>query len=96
MWNSKHDALEKNDLNKRFLWIRFFRVGFCCNSTKLLRRNTDANMGRGIHILWPQLKVLKRMIGVSLTPQAEEPFCIPTSLQALDPVSNRRSSGGGL
>lgn len=70
-WNSKHDALEKNDLNKRFLWIRFFRVGFCCNFIKLLRRNTDKNRGRGSHIRGPKLKVLNRMIGVSLTPHAE-------------------------
>lgn len=71
IWNSKHSDLEKNDLNKRFLWKRFFKVDSCCNFTKVLRTNTDTNTGRDIHVLWPHLKVLNRRIGVSLTPHAE-------------------------
>lgn len=47
------------------------RVGFYYNFTKLLRTNTAAKEERGIHIVWPQLQVLGRMIRVSQTPQAE-------------------------
>lgn len=95
MQNSKHDDLGEDDLNKRFQRIWIFRIGFCCNFTKLLKTNTATNTRRDSHTLRPRLKVLSRMMGVSQTPHAKQPFCIPTRLQALDTVVTACPLGAG-
>lgn len=95
MQNSKHDDLGEDDLNKRFQWIWIFRIGCCCNFTKLLKTNTATNTRKDSHTLWPRLKVLSRMMGVSQTPHAKQPFCIPPRLQALDPAVTACPLGAG-
>lgn len=88
-WNSKHDDLEKNDLNKSFMWTWFFRVGFCCNSTKPLRNEQDKHGERHPHSV-TAAQSLQQGDGRLLTSRGSA-----VTLQARPLLQERLSAGAG-